>query len=428
MSTETLTAPSPASDQASRQADAAAPAAPRAGEPGRETQGTKPEGQDGAARNPEALRQARLDVAKQVRTSRSAGAQDGGPRGQAAGRDPKADATTNPQTGTPSPAQPAAPNANGEGEQPENGLLKYGSHTAKDKTELEKLMSAGMRARLEMGALGEKIAQGQPLTVAELGELLAHFDKRNQGMQQKLAELRAGKAPNGPADPTQNGGARQQPQTKPGGRGQAPAGSSTSGSPDTDALDEGALLNLDDDDAEKIRGAWQARGQRLSELEAQVTAQRQTLGDLHFAMAVGAVASQRPELRTKLADPATQTAILDQLEKWNVTDDAMSDGGPNFLAAVQQAATLVLLPSATEAHADLLARSAAEMAGSPRQPITSRSAPKMPATMTRQQARLEVARVTSDSTLTPVEKELRLEAIRSAYQAGQQKAAAASQQ
>ena len=427
MSTETLTAPSPASDQASRQADAAAPAAPRAGEPGRETQGNKPEGQDGAARNPEALRQARLDAARAVRTSRSAGAQDGGPRGQAAGGAPKADATTNPQTGTPSPAQPAAPNAPGEGERPETGPLKYGTHTAKDKAELEKLMSAGMRARLEMGALGEKIAQGQPLTVAELGELLAHFDKRNQGMNQKLAELRA-KAPNGPADPAQNGGAKQQPQTKPGGRGQTPAGSSNSGSPETDALDEDALLELDDAAAGRIRGAFQARGQRLSELEAQVTAQRQTLGDLHFAMAVGAVASTRPELRTKLADPATQTAILDQLEKWNVTDDAMSAGGPDFLHAVQQAATLVLLPSATEAHADLLARSAAEMAGSPRQPITSRSAPKMPATMTRQQARLEIAKVTSDSTLTPVEKELRLDAIRSAFQAGQQKAAAAPQQ
>lgn len=424
MPPETLTAPTAASTTAPSQTDAAAPVASRADEPGRGAQGNQPEGQAGTARKPEDHRQARLDAARQVRTARqSGGSVDGGPTGQAASRDAKGASQNDPRGTANQPAAPAAPNAEGA----EPAALRYGVHTAKDRAELEKLMRSGQKARLEMGALGEKIAQGQPLSAAEVEQLLAHFDQRNAGITAKLAELRNGKAPaNGSALPAQQTGAsKQQPQPKPGERGQAPAGSPSSGSPDTDALDEGALLELDDAQAEKIRSAWQARGQRLSELEGQVAAASTRLQDLNFAMAVGAYAHSRPDLLAKVTDPKVQDAILDQLERWNVTADEFAAGGPEFLQKVGQAATLVLLPSQTEANADLLARSAAEMAGSPQRPLTGRSSTNTPATMTRAQARMEIARVTSDGTLTPQEKQTRLQSIRQAFQAGQTAAASA---
>lgn len=420
MPPETLTAPTPAPSTAPSQPDAAAPVASRADEPRRGSEGNTPEGQAGAARKPEDHRQARLEAARQVRLQRSGGSDDGRPQGQAASRDAQGGNSADPRGTAPKPAAPAAPNA-GEGEGDPAAALKYGAHTAKDRGELEKLMRAGQKARLEMGALGEKIAQGQPLTTAEVEQLLAHFDQRNAGINAKLAELRAGKAPaNGPATPgQQNGASKQQPQNKTGGRGQTPAGDSTSGSPDTDALDEGALLELDDDAAENIRSAWRARGQRLSETEARLAAANTQLQDLNFAMAVGAYAHSRPDLLAKVTDPKVQDAILTTLESWNVTADEFAAGGPEFLRKVQEAATLVLLPSAPQAHADLLARSAAEMAGSPQRPLTGRQSANTPATLSRTQARLEVARVTSDTTLTPQERETRLQAIRQAYQAGQ---------
>lgn len=431
VATETLTNPAEIPDHTSPQADVATSAASRADEPRGEDASEQRE-QAGVSHDPKASREARLEAAKKVRLSRSPNAHEGSPNGQETGGKPK-DATGKTPREEKTDAAPLA--GSDKGEVAQASALNYGKHTAKDQTELEALMRSGQRLRLEMGKHGDKIARGEPLTSTEMLELVEHFKTRESGIQKKLEEARKAAGANGSPAPTTSQASHQQPQPKPGERGQAPAGSSTSASPAMqDGLDEETLAVLDEADAKKIRAAFDATRARLSELEAQNSqaqealaqraAERTKLGDLNFAMAIGVLKGRTPDMEKHLSDVTTCNAIFDKLEAWGVTEDDFVKGGPEFMRTVEEAATLVLHPSRTQqAHADLLARTAAERAGTPQRPIIGRQAPQTQATYTRNGARQEIAKITN-SNLSPGEKAERIEAVKLAYQAG--KAAAAS--
>jgi hypothetical protein len=404
--TETLPSPTPTTPatQAAPQAGTS-PAAPHAGvntgAPNATGNGSRTPGT--ADRSPEALRAAKQQVARDIvaRSNQPGRADDGnqaarGPQGSTGGTARGGDGTPQPgvsatPTTTTNPANPQDP-----AQAPaQAGEFTYGKRTGLTADQMRQTTKLGERLRLELGPVGERLAEGEALSPDDVTALADHLVKRASRLGAQPGRPGTERSPGDQDSPS---GQQPNPQVRNPARGETRGNRQPQPSPTaaggTDGLDTvlADLELVDEDRTKEVRAHVTRLAERAAQAEEklnQVTRQRaEERADTNTMAALQAVESEFPELRQQ----GILSSVLEQLEEFDPEFSRAAEGGPSFLKLFRNAASLVILPQRHQGvRADLLQRTAAERAGAPVQPrITSR--PETLAPMTREQARSAIAK------------------------------------
>lgn len=368
------------------------------------------------ALNGEGNREARLAAARAIigKTAPSTGTQTSRPsRTAGAGDDSRGERTNT----------PASPASNPDG--PASSDLRYGEHAAQTQDELAKLMGHGRKARLQLGPIGEKVAKGEALAASEVEQLLAHLatrDAKFQSLQNELNGLRsktaAAGSTDGPADVAQGKSQSQRP-TKPGERGQTPAGKTTQASPQAEGLDEAIYREMDQDVADNVRRAVEPLAEKArayDESQAQLSAMREQLADLNVGRAMALALHTAPNAwKARVTEPEVQQRIWSALERFGVTEAEMAAGGPELERTVSDAITLVLSPTPAQARASQISTARAEARGAAGPPINGRGANADVAELDTHEARSRLASIL-ESNLSREEKAAQCANVKAAHE------------